>query len=222
MQTARTRIERRLGRRVVGYRSPRLDRSPDLAWALDHSDFAYDSSYPDVDRENIAHFGGGVRLNVPYRPLVRDAAGGLRTSRCLELPLTAPDCIQPLFGGQTLAALRSAVATKAAFLRATGGLYVALVHAGVFGDHDAAVREDHLQFVCSQLRHADVWLATLGQIAAWWRQREALRLSRRDGTVVIRNDGAEPIAGVQVVIERDGDSTTLTLPPLAAGAETVL
>jgi hypothetical protein len=30
---------------VLGYRSPRLDRSPDLAWALDRAGFRYDSSY---------------------------------------------------------------------------------------------------------------------------------------------------------------------------------
>ncbi len=227
VQTARMRLERRLGRPVAGYRSPRLDRSPDLAWALDHSGFEYDSSYPDVDRENIEHFGGGVRLNVPYRPLIHDAAGGtaasgLRRSRCLELPLTAPDCIQPLYGGQTVAALRAAVVTKAAFVRATGGIYVALVHAGVFGDHDAAVREEHLEFVYRQLQHAEVWLATLGQIAAWWRQREALRIFRRDGVVVVHNHGTQQIAGVQVVIERDGAAATYTLPPLAAGGETMV
>ena len=102
---ARTRLERRLGRPVTGYRSPRLDRSPDLAWALDHTGFAFDSSYPDVDRENLAHFGAGVRLNLPYRPAVADKAGGIRPSRCLELPLTAPDCIQPLFAGESVETL---------------------------------------------------------------------------------------------------------------------
>ena len=34
--------------------------------------FEYDSSYPDVDRENLDHFGGGVRLNVPFRPPIVD------------------------------------------------------------------------------------------------------------------------------------------------------
>jgi hypothetical protein len=66
---------------VLGYRSPRLDRSPDLAWALDRAGFRYDSSYPDVDRENMANFGRGVRLNVPFRPLIDDGNGGLRPSR---------------------------------------------------------------------------------------------------------------------------------------------
>src|SRR5207237_1383591 len=79
----------RRARPVRGYRSPRLDPSPDLLSALDEAGFAYDSSYPDVDRENIAHFGSGVRVNVPYRPPLATDGGGMRPSRCLELPLTA-------------------------------------------------------------------------------------------------------------------------------------
>src|SRR5262249_54782625 len=39
VQQARARLERRLGRCPRGYRSPRLDRSPDLAWVLDRSGF---------------------------------------------------------------------------------------------------------------------------------------------------------------------------------------
>jgi peptidoglycan/xylan/chitin deacetylase (PgdA/CDA1 family) len=222
VQTARTRLERRLGRRLAGYRSPRLERSPDLAWALDHSDFQYDSSYPDVDRENIEHFGAGVRLNLPYRPLIDDTANGVRPSRCLELPLTAPDCIQPLFAGDSVETLRAAVAAKAAFVRRSGGLYVALVHAGVFGEDDAARREAHLEFVCSQLRHPEVWMASMAQIVDWWCKREALSLTARDGVVCIRNDGAQPITGVQVVTERPDGSTVLVVPPLEPGMQVSL
>lgn len=84
LRLARIQLERQLRRRVVGYRSPRLDRSPHLAWALDRTGFRCDSSFPDVDRENMNHFGGGVCLTLPYRPLVTDG-DSLRPSRCLEL-----------------------------------------------------------------------------------------------------------------------------------------
>ncbi len=219
LHTARKRLERRVGRRIIGYRSPRLDRSADLAWALDQSHFQYDSSYPDVDRENIEHFGAGVRLNVPYRPLVDGVSGVLRPSTCLELPLTAPDCVQPLFAGEDVATLRATVENKAAFVRATGGLYVALVHAGVFGNRDAAVREAHLDFVCRQLRHADVWLTGIDAVAEWWVKREALRLSVRDGAVCVTNDGAQCIEGVQVVVEQGETEITLPVPALAPGTQ---
>ncbi len=222
LERARVRLERKLGRTVLGYRSPRLDRSPDLAWALDRAGFRYDSSYPDVDRENMASFGRGVRLNVPFRPLIDDGTSGLRPSRCLELPLTAPDCIQPLFAGESAERLRQTVETKAAFLAATGGLYVALVHGGVFDEHDADLRTAHLEFVYRQLRRADVWLAGMEDIADWWCRRESLRLSVKASAVHVTNTGSQPIAGARIVIEREGGECVLNVPPLPAGAQIAL
>lgn len=222
IETARAELELRIGRSVHGYRSPRLDRSPDLAWALDQAGFAFDSSYPDVDRENIAHFGGGVRVNVPYRPPLATDDGELRPSRCLELPLTAPDCIQPLLGGASETELRTTVAAKAAYLRATGGLYVALVHGGVFGEDDRARRAAHLEFVAGELRHPDVWLASAADVADWWCRREALRLVDGPDGVQVTNDGGEAITGVRVTIDRNGAERTLDLPSLAPGATITL
>jgi peptidoglycan/xylan/chitin deacetylase (PgdA/CDA1 family) len=222
LRDAHATLERRLGRSVRGYRSPRLDRSPDLAWALDRSAFRYDSSYPDVDRENMAHFGAGVRVNVPYRPPVEDDSGALRPSRCLELPLTAPDCIQPLLGGASVAELRATIETKAAFLRASEGLYVALVHGGVFGERDVALRGEHLDFVCRQLRHRDVWLGSMDEIVDWWTARESLQLSVDDGSVTVTNGGTQRIGGIRIVVERDSTEHVLDAPALAAGERTVL
>ncbi len=101
LERARVRLERRLGRSVVGYRSPRLDRSPDLAWALDRAGFRYDSSYPDVDRENMRELRPRRAAERAVPPAARRRRRTLRPSRCLELPLTAPDCIQPLFAGES-------------------------------------------------------------------------------------------------------------------------
>lgn len=216
---ARMLLEERLYRSVTGYRSPRLDRSPDLAWALDQEGFAFDSSYPDVDRENIAHFGGGVRVNLPYRPpLATDDGGALRPSRCLELPLTAPDCIQPLLAGESVDDLRRTVAAKAAYVRATGGLYVALVHGGVFGRDDQARRTAHLEFVAAELRHPEVWLASVEDIADWWCRREALRVAADGENVRITNAGPQPVTGARLVLANDSGERTIDLPELAPGA----
>ncbi len=222
VDAARTQLERRLRRRVSGYRSPRLDRSPDLLWALDYLGFDYDSSCPDVDRENITHFGGGVRLNVPYRPLIANGDRAWRPSNCLELPLTAPDCIQPLFAGHSTVLLESAVQAKAAFVRATHGLYVALVHAGVFGPADAERREQHLRFVIDQLSEPGVWLTSLEEIARWWRRREGLSVEVRRADIEIRNRGREAVDRVRLVIEDLNGETAVAVPRLAAGAGTVL
>jgi hypothetical protein len=213
---ARFQLERQFERPIAGFRSPRLDRSHDLLWALDRTGFRYDSSYPDVDRENMTRFGAGVRMNVPYRPPLEDA-GTLRPSGCLELPVSAPDCIQPLFEGDDVGALRRAVDEKIAFIRATGGLYVGIVHAGVFGARDAARRLRHLAFVRETLRQPDVWLATASEIVRWWCAREHLAVSVEEGRVCVRNDGDSTIEGVRVLVESGGDELVHDLPHLDPG-----
>lgn len=217
VRRARAGLGRHLKRHVNGYRSPRLDRSPDLAWALDRAGFTYDSSYPDVDRENLEHYGRGVRINLPYRPLIEESGGCWRTSGCLELPLTAPDCIQPLFQGSDTVALRTAVEQKAAYVRATGGLHVALVHAGVFGRDDAAQREAHLDFVYGQLNRAGTWFTGIEHVVDWWRRREGIRIDTDGTNVTVTNHGPLPIEGAELVVERADAVQVVQLPWLDAG-----
>jgi len=222
LRSARRCLEERLGRPTEGFRSPRLDRSPNLLWALDRVGFRYDSSYPDVDRENVTTFGGGVRLNLPFRPPVGEGVDRVRPSACLELPVSAPDCIQPLFGGSTLRELAHAVCQKLAFIRATGGLYVGIVHAGVFGPRDAARRGAHLGFIRRRLRHPDLWLASASEIAEWWCAREQLTISVLQGGLQLTNRSDRVVDGVQVVVERTDGDHVYSVPSLAPGASTIL
>jgi hypothetical protein len=134
------------------------------------------------------------------------------------LPLTAPDCIQPLLGGASIDELRTEVAAKAAYVRATGGLYVALVHGGVFGADDQARRTAHLEFVAGELRRPDVWFASAEDVADWWCRREALRLADDDQCVRVTNEGPHAITGARIVVGRNGAERTIDLPPLAPGA----
>jgi peptidoglycan/xylan/chitin deacetylase (PgdA/CDA1 family) len=217
IERARALLERRFERPVLGFRSPRLDRSHDLVWALDQLGFEYDSSYPDVDRESLDHFGGGVRLNVPFRPLLRSAAGTIRPSRCLELPVSAPDGMGPLFHGGDVRQLRRAVRAKMTFIRETEGLYVGTVHGGVVGARDAARRGAHLSFVARELERPDVWLATLGDIARWWAARERLRLRVEADRILVSNAGTTPVAGARVLVERRGGSIAMPVPLLNPG-----
>ncbi len=217
LSRARERLELKLGRRIRGFRSPRLDRSADLASALDAAGFAFDSSWPDVDRENAKHFGGGVRVNVPFRRPIVDESGKVRVSRCLELPMTAPDCIQSLFGGGSRDALRSDVERKADFIRSIGGLYVALVHGGVFDDDDAAVRESLLEDVLEIIKKQGVWRASLEEVAAWWTSREAVTLETEHGAVSATNNGNRPVEGLSLIIENASGVETRPLPRLEPG-----
>jgi peptidoglycan/xylan/chitin deacetylase (PgdA/CDA1 family) len=223
LEEARRRVETTLGRPVTGFRSPRLDRSRDLLWALDRAGLHFDSSWPDVDRENLHAYGTGVRLNVPFRPPVTDAADAApRPSRCLELPVSAPDCIQPLFEGASPWALRAAVRAKVAFLRETGGLYVGIVHAGVFGARDADRREAHLRFVARLVSRPGVWLASLREVAGWWRARERVTAAVDGERVLVTNGGAHPVTGLRVVLEQDDGSRVLSVPTVPPGATVVL
>jgi hypothetical protein len=215
---ARCRLERQLERRVAGFRSPRLDRSPDLLWAVERAGFGWDSSYPDVDRENMTHFGAGVRLNLPFRPPLEDGEH-VRPSACLELPVSAPDCIQPLFEGDDVRTLRRAVREKVAFVRATGGLYMGIVHAGVFGARDAVRRGTHLAFVRDQLRQPDVWLASASEIAEWWCARERITISLGEGVARVVNRGSRPLERVRLLVEVGECERAYDLPALVPGDE---
>jgi len=222
LDAARRGVAAVVGRTPDGFRSPRLDRSPALLRDLDAAGFRWDSSYPDVDRENARTFGAGVRLNVPFRPPIDEAGGRVRPSRCLELPVSAPDCIQPLFAGESVRALADAVRQKTAFTRATGGLYVGIVHAGVFGPRDAARRSAHLGVVRRRLQAGDVWRASLDAVAAWWSARERVAVAVLADRVDVRNDGAAAVAGLRLVLGVGDDETTVALPSLPPGATTTV
>jgi|GEM_PF-1060169 len=200
LQQSRSIVADTTGHRVTGYRQPRLDRSADLVSALDRTGWNHDSSFPDVDRENTRGFGAGVSLNLPFRAPIPGEKGRLRPSRCLELPLTAPDCIQPLFAGESPADLRRTVRRKADYIHATGSLYTALVHAGVFGRRDSRVREDHLVYMRKLLTRDSLWLASIDEIAEWWRRRERVCATMEDGRVTVRNAGDSEVVGLAVVV----------------------
>ena len=117
----------------------------------------------------MQHYGRGVRLNLPYRPLLEDGDGHWRLSRCLELPLTAPDCIQPLFAGQDAETLRSTIEAEGrvrARQRRTRTSRWCTPACSV--PDDAARREAHLDVVVEQLRQGDTWLTSPQLLVEWW------------------------------------------------------
>jgi hypothetical protein len=112
---------------------------------------------------------------------------------------------------------------KAAFVRASGGLYVALIHAGVFGRADAVRREAHADFVAAHLRHPETWLTTPDRVAEWWTARESVRVRcTADDAVAVTNDGPGAVSGAVLVIERHGAAQRVALSTLAAGDTIVL
>jgi hypothetical protein len=150
----------------------------------------------------MARYGGGVRWNLPFRPpLAEPQPGSFALSNCLELPVSAPDCIQPLFGGESVEDLRNAVKQKIDFILQTGGLYVGIVHAGVFNEADSTRRLDHLRFVAGQLDRPDMWIASMDEIASWWTRRECVHLVLRNNCWSAVNRGDHGIHGLTLVAE---------------------
>jgi hypothetical protein len=221
LREPKERLERRFGRRVLGFRARGLRRHSLRNMWLDHSGYDYSSSVPDVDRETMSHFGGGVRWNLPFRPPVCDGFD-LRESRCLEIPVSAPSCIEPLFAGAGVDCLRQAVTAKLEFLCETGGIFCGLSRSGSFGMADAQRRSSHLQWMAGQIRqHGGFWLTTMDQAATWWRRREQVALSRVGSGWVAGNKGPDTVAGLRVVVEDVAGKVMehRDLPALAPGAQ---
>jgi hypothetical protein len=132
--------------------------------------------------------------------------------------VTAPDCVQPLFLGQRPGQLGAAVARKCRFVAETGGLYVAIVHAGVFGTRDAARRGAHLGFLMRRLATAQTWLTSASALTDWWESREAIRVVRDGAAVTLENRGPRGLRSLRVLIDREGDTATYVVSNLGPGA----
>jgi hypothetical protein len=224
LRELRERLERTLSRRVLGFRSRGLQRHALRAQWLDHSGFVYSSTMPDVDRETASHFGGGTRWNLPFRPPINDGYD-LRESRCLEIPVSAPSCVEPLFSGASVDELRQAVTAKLEFLCETGGIFNGLSRSGSFGLADSHRRHTHLRWMVSQVRqHKGFWLTSLDQAATWWRRREQVVLAQDASGWVAGNQGSDTVAGLRVIGE-DASGKVLVqedVPALAPGASAQL
>lgn len=201
IRRAKRDLEGLLKKRVTGFRSPRLDRSSELFEALDEIGFEYSSSAPDIDRESMARFGAGVRFNLPFRPPLQNFDGSVRASRCLEIPVSAPDCIQPLFMGESADDLQTAVDRKLDYIGATGGVYTGIVHGGVFDRADGNRRMRHLRFVADRMEESNAWVTGIDDIARWWSLREQVFLTSTHGRRIARNESTRPIAGLCFVEE---------------------
>ena len=138
--------------------------------------------------------------------------------------MSAPDCIQPLFQGDDIRQLRRAVRAKIAFVRETGGLYVGIVHGGVFGDRDArpargapGVRVPPARAPRRVARHRRRRRRTGG-----WRASIVAHQRASAIAIVVTNQGRLPVAGARVLVERDAGTTVLPVPLLEPGESVTL
>jgi hypothetical protein len=168
----------RLG--AKGFRSPATQRAWELMAMLP---FDYDSSYPDTDPYEPQP--GGVCTWWPYR-----------IGEVLELPLTLPQdhTLFVILGHRTAEAWLS----KADAIRSRGGMALMLTHPDYLST--SAQLQPYRELLERHAADSTSWKALPREVAAWWRERESLRIVA-DGRDGWRIEGSRSAADRAAVVE---------------------
>ena len=106
-------------------------------------------------------------------------------------------------GGTDPAAIARLFLSDYERLRAVGGLYILNYHSQVLGRPELVPALAHVARALAA--DTGVWLATTGEIAAWWRERDQLdvRARRREGGIdlIVHNRGERLVRGAVVRLE---------------------
>lgn len=193
------------GVEVKGFRAPWLQRTNDLGRLLEGQGFSFDSSFIDTDTSlKKSWHGKGISFNFPFR--LFSNRGEIKEYKVLELPLTGPQDMEPYFSGLNVNEYKAVFRQKHEWVRNIGGLYVFLVHAGVYGERDSKMRIDLLQHLFTLVEKQDVWITRLGEVSQWWLQREDLKIdtvrTRNPGELSfeVKNQGEEKVYSFSVAI----------------------
>ena len=170
-----------------GFRSAMLYRNIDWYDALD---FSYDISVP-----NVAHLDpqrGGCCTVFPFF-----------NGKILELPVTmAQDySLFHILRDYSIGLWKEQIS----LIRKKHGLMQVIIHPDYI--RDKAARQVYTELLCylSDLRASgDTWIALPGEVAAWWRLRNELKLVNDGGTWHIEGEGSQRarIAYATIVDER--------------------
>lgn len=216
LHDARNIIEEVMGRSITIFRSPRLQTPRRINESIEYADFQLDSSYIDTNRDCSIMFGGGVSFNYPYHPPIRFPT--IRKAKFMEIPISAPACITSLFLGYSIEENIDLFRRKLKYIQDIHGVFNVLIHAGVFDNNDTQVRMKTLESVIKMINSDVFWMATLSEIAQWWRQRESVEIHLEDSMLVVKNHSNQRIRGLVVVME-DGNMCVETrlpeIPPQA-------
>ena len=201
---SKARLEEIFNKKVESFRSPRYERSPEIIKAIEESGYSVSSTSPDTDRGNTLMYGGGVSINYPFYRLIKDA-GEYRKSNLLEVPVTSPDCIEPLMMGMGKDGMLDIYKKKLEYVEAIEGVYVSIVHAGNFGREDSDVRMSLLRFLSEEVKKHKFWLTNLKSLRAWWILRSGLSVSIANGGAITLSNGNDvEVKDIKVIYEEEG------------------
>jgi hypothetical protein len=159
---------------AAGFRSPIMYRNQ--AW-YDGFTFSYDMSVP-----NVAHLDpqrGGCCTIFPYF-----------IGNIVELPLTTTQDY-PLYHILRVDPIDMWTRQMAAIVE-RHGLVSFIIHPDYTFERDKqAIYRELLRQMCWSAKEKRTWLALPGEVAAWWRQRNSMTLSRDGGSWRILGEGCE-------------------------------
>lgn len=211
---------KRHGISFAGFRSPYLKYNAATLAAVERAGFAYDSNLPFYWRpsQSLANLGSHGRDGLErglrfYGPRSHPEESSLPrfVGSIVEIPVSLPDD-EMLLDRMNLSPQRvgQVWAQMAEMALARGELLTLQLHPERLSILEGPLR-DVLRISAGPGR---AWLATLGEIAAWWRARTAVGLTvdtLGDGTHQVRASG--PVLGGLSLVEPAAGSQTATWVP---------
>src|SRR3989344_7502904 len=190
LREAKKIIETTFGKEINFFRAPSLQRPNDLFESLEETNYKYDSSIIDVQREE-PFCGKGNSFYLPFYPVINN-----KISKILELNVSAPDCISPYFFGYTMDETLEMFRKKINFLEKVNGLGVFIVHTPAWGKKDAKNRLRLLDEVIKNTRNS--WAVTLSELAKWWEARNNLFLEITDNRIYLVNKNNSDVYDIKI------------------------
>jgi allantoinase len=156
------------GRRPAGWISPGAEASEDTVELLAAAGFDYHGDLQDDELPYFVHVGEKIMVEVPYR-----LVGNLNDLSLLVRNVNS-----------VCDATRVATDAFDAYYQAAGRRPLVFN----YGTHPyVSGRPDTAQVLMNVLehihRHEDVWVTSYGELASWWRQRFASRISPATGSI---------------------------------------
>ena len=183
---SKTTIEKKIRKRVIGFRAPALQITDDLYSLLKKAGYKYDMSHIDSQRE-VPNTGRGVSINIPY------TINGI-----LEIPTTAPDCITPSYFGYSMKETLDLFSQKIEWIEKTGQLTNFIVHAPIWGIRDVEKRTSLLRHIIKKTNKKRCFCTDCNGLYEWWKKRSNI-LIKKDKIIVNKNN-----MDVEIVVSMDG------------------
>ena len=204
LKEAKNIIENTFGKEINFFRAPSLQRPNNLFDSLEETNYKYDSSIIDVQREE-PFCGKGNSFYLPFYPIINN-----KKSKILELNVSAPDCISPYFFGYSIDETLELFRKKIKFLERIKGLGVFIVHTPAWGKKDGKNRLILLDEIIRNTRNS--WVVTLTELTKWWGARNNLFFEFINGKIYLVNKNNSEVYNIGVKINEEKIKINEILP----------